>query len=321
MLRQPAASMTTAQTVFRVVTLLGLVAAIAQVTLGGVVRVTGSGDACPDWPLCHGQFIPPLDYHTILEYSHRLSATVVGFLVLAALFVAWRYYRSSRPAVISTSAGMLLVIAAAVLGGLTVLTELTWWVRLIHLGLAQLVVASLAIAWLSSGDSADESSEESEDFYKFKYDKALMWGTLVGILGLILYGSYIVGLGYGASCSSWPLCQGLGVPNGEAYAIHMGHRYLALVVGALIAGVVFVAWRRGTTHNELRWLAILAAGFLGIEVLIGAFTVWTGFAVQLKSLHLTVATLMWASTVLLVAVYLAPTKFRVPTWQEKTTTS
>jgi cytochrome c oxidase assembly protein subunit 15 len=320
-LQQPVASMTTAQTAFRVVTLLALVAAVAQVTLGGIVRVTGSGDACPDWPLCHGQFIPPFDYHTILEYSHRLSATVVGFLVLGALFIAWRYYRSSRPAIISTSAGMLLVIAAAILGGLTVLTELTWWVRLIHLGVAELVVASIAIAWLSSGDSADESSTESEKFSMFKYDKQLIWGTLVGVLGLILYGSYMVGLGYGSSCMSWPLCQGLGVPSGEAFAVHMGHRYLALIVGALVIGVVLAAWRRGTTHNELRWLAALAAGFLGIEVLIGAFTVWTGFAVQLKSLHLTVATLMWASTTLLAAVYLAPGQFRVPTWQGRAATS
>ena len=306
--------MTTAQARFRAVALLGLIAAIAQVTLGGIVRVTNSGDACPDWPLCHGQLIPPLDYHTMLEYSHRLSATVVGVLVLVALYLAWRHYRGSRPTLISTSAGMLLVIAAVVLGGLTVLSELTWWVRLIHLGLAELVVASMAVAWVSSGPIEGSISPEAIERPGIKFDRPLMWATLGGVLLMILYGSYMVGAGYGSSCVSWPMCQGWGVPDGIAFEAHMGHRYFAVVVAALVAGIGFAAWRRGGVDTELRWLTLLTAGFFVVEVLVGAFTVWLGFAAAVKSLHLTVATLMWASAVLLVAVYLWPDRFRVPSW-------
>ncbi|MCY4530560.1 MAG: COX15/CtaA family protein, partial [Chloroflexi bacterium] len=174
--------MTTAQVRFRAVALLGLIAAIAQVTLGGIVRVTNSGDACPDWPLCHGQLIPPLDYHTMLEYSHRLTATVVGILVVIALYLAWRHYRRSGPALISTSAATILVIAAAILGGLTVLSELTWWVRLIHLGLAELVVASMAVAWLSGGSVEEGTSAEVIERPSFRFDRLLMWGTLGGLM-------------------------------------------------------------------------------------------------------------------------------------------
>ncbi len=306
--------MTTAQTRFRAVALLGLIAAIAQVTLGGIVRVTGSGDACPDWPLCHGQLIPPLDYHTMLEYSHRLSATVVGLLVVIALYLAWRHYRGNSPALISTSAGTILVIAAAILGGLTVLSELTWWVRLIHLGLAELVVASMAVAWLSGGPVEEDASGEVVERPRIKFDRTLMWGTLVGVMVMILYGSYIVGAGYGSSCGSWPMCQGWGIPRGIAFEAHMGHRYLAVIVFALVAGMGHVAWRRGAVDGELRWLTVLTGGFLVAEILVGAFTVWLGFTAAMKSLHLTVATLMWASAVLLAAVYLRPDRFRVPSW-------
>ena len=306
--------MTTAQTRFRAVALLGLIAAIAQVTLGGIVRVTGSGDACPDWPLCHGQLIPPLDYHTMLEYSHRLSATVVGLLVVIALYLAWRHYRGNRPALISTSAGTVLVIAAAILGGLTVLSELTWWVRLIHLGLAELVVASMALAWLSGGVGANPSLPEGTERTRVKFDHPLMWAALVGVMVMILYGSYIVGAGYGSSCASWPMCQGWGIPRGIAFEAHMGHRYLAVILLALVAGMGHVAWRRGVVDGEIRWLTVLTGGFLIIAILVGALTVWFDFTAAMKSLHLTVATLMWASAVLLAAVYLRPDRFRVPSW-------
>ena len=76
------------------------------VILGGVVRVTGSGLGCPDWPLCYGKVLPPWEYTAVIEYTHRFVASViVGPLVLATAIVALARYRSDRwvwiPAAIS----------------------------------------------------------------------------------------------------------------------------------------------------------------------------------------------------------------------------
>ena len=136
---------------FRVLALASSVAALAQVTLGGVVRVTGSGLGCPDWPLCHGQLIPPFEFATLVEYTHRLSASALGVLVLATLVLAWVFLRNNRWALWPSAIGMVLVIVAAALGGATVLTELSWWVRLIHLAVAEGVVAAMVVATVEIG--------------------------------------------------------------------------------------------------------------------------------------------------------------------------
>ena len=207
-----AAGTRSGQARYRTVTLISLVAAIAQVALGGVVRVTGSGDACPDWPLCHGQIIPPLDVHIWLEFTHRLAATAVGFLVVASLVLAWRHLRTSKAAIVATGASTLLVVAAAILGGLTVLSELSWWTRLIHLGLAELTVAGLAVAWLAGPPDDRSDGQQDLDIRVSRQDRRLAWAGLSGLLVAILFGSYMVGMNYGAACPSWPLCIGNNLP-------------------------------------------------------------------------------------------------------------
>ena len=123
-----------AQIAFRIVAAAALLSAFAQLTLGGVVRVTGSGLGCPDWPLCHGRVVPPFDTATLIEYSHRLSGSALGLLVIAVVVLAWTFYRS-RPWVLAPSIfGLVMVVIAGILGGITVLTDLAWWVRLLHLG-------------------------------------------------------------------------------------------------------------------------------------------------------------------------------------------
>ena len=49
---------------------------VFQISLGGFVRVTGSGLGCPDWPLCYGKIIPPMNYHTLIEWGHRWSSCI-----------------------------------------------------------------------------------------------------------------------------------------------------------------------------------------------------------------------------------------------------
>ena len=226
--------------------LIALAVAIAQVALGGVVRVTGSGDACPDWPLCHGQVIPPLDLNIWLEFSHRLSASALGVFVLAASFMAWRQAPVVPVSAFAASSALVLVLVAALLGGLTVLTELAWWARLIHLVLAELVVACIAVAWLAGPGVGRPSGQSAPPGSGIGRVRTVGWVSLAGLLGAIVFGSYMVGFNYGAACTSWPMCQGMRIPDGLAFVANMGHRVSALAVALPIAWLCAKAWRPGS---------------------------------------------------------------------------
>ena len=295
--------------VFRIVVVAALVAALAQVTLGGIVRVTGSGLGCPDWPLCHGRIIPPLEYATLIEYSHRLSASALGVLALGAALLAWIYYRWHHRVLMSCILSFALVVAAGAMGGATVLTDLSWWVRLFHLGIAEAVVACLVAALVVGWRATDGPRTREPEVQETDRFNLLILATVAGTFALILSGSYMVGQGAGSSCGTWPLCRGSLLPEGTPYAIHMGHRFLAAAVGVLIAATVATAWSRRERRPELGWAGLLLGALFAGQVLVGAGTVWAGFAAEMKAVHLSVATLVWAALVFLAVVVYAPQRF------------
>src|SRR5438094_4735949 len=109
---------------FRALSVAAALATYALVVLGGVVRVSGSGLGCPDWPLCHARVLPPLDLHAIIEYSHRTTASLTSVLVVATAVVAWVAWRNRRDLVIPATFTFGLLAIQVVLGVITARLEL-----------------------------------------------------------------------------------------------------------------------------------------------------------------------------------------------------
>lgn len=267
------------------------IATYVLIVLGGLVRATGAGLACPDWPLCHGRLIPPLEGLILIEYSHRLVASVVGFLTLALTISAWR--RRIYP--LHASFALLLVGVQILLGGLTVRTELSAWLVVAHLGTAMAFFATLvalaARAWVM-----DQRVQRTP----FR-TAALI--TLMATFGLVLLGGYVSATEAGIACPDWPLCYGRILPASSGpIAVHMMHRFAAAIVGLLIVLTAVAAYRRERGRSDLQAASAIAVGLLVLQVLLGALNVEYRLAPGVTISHLATAAALFATLVVLVVL-------------------
>ncbi|MDE3113075.1 MAG: heme o synthase [Chloroflexota bacterium] len=272
-----------------------------MVIWGGIVRVSGSGLGCPDWPLCHGQLLPSLDTATRIEWFHRFLG-IAGGLTLASL-VLWTIARYRRHPVLlplAILAGCLYVLQA-VLGAVVVLFELPpTWVT-VHLANAEILLAVLTVMavvarWPSVVAQALRPA-------------AAAWLGLSAAAAtflLIVSGAYVRGADATSACTTWPLCDNGAFPTDSLQLVHMLHRYLTAAVAVLIVLAVVAAWRDERRHPAQRPLAALTLGLFALQVAVGAANPLSGFSPVPLAAHPAVASLLWCSLVALVVAQWRP---------------
>src|SRR5690242_15004092 len=107
-------------------------ATFALLVVGGLVHATGSSLACPDWPLCYGQFFPRMTGGILFEHGHRLAAATVATMTVALCVLVLRGRRDAGTRRLAVAAVLLVALQAA-LGGITVVYKLPLLVSSGHL--------------------------------------------------------------------------------------------------------------------------------------------------------------------------------------------
>ena len=293
-----------AVTAFRRLAVVTALFAYLQIALGGIVRVSGSGLGCPDWPLCHGRPYPPADLHAIIEYSHRAVGSVTGLLIIGTVVMAWVVFRTRRPLVAwLATASLIGVVGEGALGGVVVAHDLAPWLVLVHLALAMMILGFLvatAIMAMRPSDGVPNSA--------FRRLAAISAGATFLML---LTGSTVVASGADQSCKSWPLCgNGFQLSFAGVNAYTMLHRGAVLVIGLLLLHVLTTALRRWRHEAGIGLAASATLLVFAAQIAVGAGAALTD-AAFFNGLHVALATLVW-SGVLATALLTLPRADRSP---------
>ncbi|WP_446210535.1 COX15/CtaA family protein [Micromonospora sp. IBSANI012] len=127
-----------------------IVANVAIVVTGGAVRLTASGLGCPTWPRCTDESYhttAEMGVHGVIEFGNRLLTFAVGLIALATV-LAVLAYRPRRKGLLGLAVAVFLGIPAqAVIGGITVLTNLNPWVVGLHFLASMAVIAAAYALW------------------------------------------------------------------------------------------------------------------------------------------------------------------------------
>lgn len=276
-------------------TLATAVAIWLLIVLGGIVRVTESGTGCGNsWPMCHGRLLPNLEYHELIEWNHRLVATLVGILMIVMGVSTLIWYRKPRRLLFLALASGVFYLTQAILGGITVLLNLdhTWVAA--HMGNSMLLMASVTLLALFARIGPIE---------KNGFSKTIRWlalGTLIWTYLALFTGSAVIGTESELSCAAWPQCQtNQFLPNTPQEWVNFGHRLAVGLSDIMLLALAIVIWRSGRRDKRV----MRAMHFLGLlyisQVFLGAFTVWLGAPAYLKGAHLALAALTWAALVIL----------------------
>jgi heme A synthase len=304
---------------FRRLAYLAVGVTFLLVIVGGVVRISDSGLGCgPEgagthgWPLCGGRAIPIIDTNMIIEYSHRILATVLAITIGLLAFLARRRYRDNRPLVRVTTAAFGLVLFQAALGGLTVEKGLEEELVAAHLGVAMLQIGLLILAAYLARAPADARGSARQLTSTPQSLRILSIAATGAVLATIVAGGYMsaselkgtseLSPGVHTACGNeFPSCGGEFMPFGRSRQldIHLTHRALMYVASALVLALLAAALRlRRQVDPLLVKTAAAATGVLLVQVLLGALNVWLGEHASLIVIHLTVGTLLWCSLVL-----------------------
>jgi cytochrome c oxidase assembly protein subunit 15 len=270
------------QKTFRAVvgTALGSLSVI--IFTGALVRLTGSGLGCADWPRCNAtKFVDVSSGHTLIEQANRLFTGVVSMSVIAAVLLA-HFRKPLRRDLVLLAWGLVLgVLAQIIIGGIVVLTGLNPYANMAHFLVSLVLAANAFVLFRRSG---------SEPSTYFRTGNT----SLVSAIRMVVCSSAL-------ALVTGTVVTATGPHAGDEDAVRFGFALISVVrvhsvsVLITIALIVFLGVRAGKVQSDANTRdAIQALLFAAVfQGAVGYAQYFTGVPVALVAVHIAGATALW----------------------------
>lgn len=275
--------------------------AFTHLVFGAIVRISGSGMGCGDhWPLCYGHLFPPMDRpDLVVEWTHRLLASILVLTVVSFAVVAWRARREPRVGgqggvLRAVLLAVLAVFAAAILGAVTVKLGNTPYATVAHWLLAMTLFATLGAAALRA--DALGGARARIEHVSPRVVRAANVAAALAFLTVALGGLTAKIPNAAIACRSFPLC-GRDLDAGpSAFHVQLTHRVLALLLLGHLIGVVAGFSRRRQESRIVARAAGVAIGLVLLQLVVAASMILLHLPPVLRSLHEAVGVSVWLGT-------------------------
>lgn len=255
---------------------------------GNAVAGLGVGLACPDWPLCHGKVIPPIQFDIYMEWMHRNIGAVASIFLIVLSYYRLRDYKGF--ARIIPPFTVFLLILQIVLGGVVVLLKLPVDLTTIHFANALLIFS--LVFYMAFFDGKKNSPLFSVSGY----------GGLFFLLAVLVFmqavlGAYVRHSDAGLACPDFPKCLGFWVPPELSGTIltHLSHRTLAYIILATVLFLyIFSYFYSALGKNRSKILVLLCLVIM--QIALGVGVIHSKLHFSTTALHLGIALLILSIT-------------------------
>lgn len=260
---------------------------------GALVTKTGSAEGCgASWPLCDGEWLPAMNMHSIIEYTHRAVSGIAGLLVLAMAIGAWRAYRDRKDVKILAVGAVLFIVIQSALGAMAVLWPQPKAVLALHFGVSLIsfvcVVLPTAIMFQLEKGETHRRKPVSDRL------RWLIWLAAIYTYGVVYSGAYVRHTNSHMACLDWPLCNGALIPElSGPVGIQFVHRLAAAGALVVIAIMGHIAkWER-KERPDLFWGGVASLALIVAQILSGGWVILSRLTLTSMMVHSAIITALF----------------------------